>query len=141
MQRWARCSRNTERCWTGSAPASRTRPRCCYGGADDGALPETQPQIAKIIERTGLDYLANPDGLAPRARRDLKRAQAGLVRRRYGRGTRVHRGRRVGVLHLASATGAGPRAIDRAADQLAVNLLLCALLRIVVHAVDTPSGA
>src|SRR4029450_12042857 len=39
-------------------------------------FPKTQPQIAKIIERTGLAYLANPDGLAPRARRDLKLAQS-----------------------------------------------------------------
>ena len=88
-------------------------------------FPKTQPQIAKIIERTGLDYLANPDGLAPRARRDLKMAQAA------GRfdiadldvALACTAGGLFAVLHLASATGAGPRAIDRAADQLAVNLL------------------
>lgn len=88
-------------------------------------FPKTQPQIAKIIERTGLDYLANPDGLAPRARRDLKRAQAAG---RFDIGDldvalACTAGALFGVLHLASATGAGPRAIDRAADQLAVNLL------------------
>ena len=88
-------------------------------------FPKTQPQVAKIIERTGLDYLAAPDGLAPRARRDLRRAQAAS---RFQIGDldvalACTAGELLGVLHLASSTNAGPRVIDRAADQLAVNLL------------------
>jgi Tetracyclin repressor-like, C-terminal domain len=39
-------------------------------------FPKTQPQVAKIIQRTGFDYLTVPSGLAPRARRDLQRGQA-----------------------------------------------------------------
>ena len=88
-------------------------------------FPKTQPQIAKIIERTGLDYLAAPDGLAPRARRDLRRAQA-AGRFQIGDldvALACTAGALLGVLHLASSTNAGPRVIDRAADQLAVNLL------------------
>jgi AcrR family transcriptional regulator len=87
-------------------------------------LPKTHPQLAKIIERTGFDYLAAPDGLAPRARRDLQRGQVA------GRFTiedldvalACAAGALFGVLHLASTNGK-PAAIDRAADQLAANLL------------------
>ncbi|HEV8162874.1 MAG TPA: TetR family transcriptional regulator [Actinomycetota bacterium] len=88
-------------------------------------LPKTQPQIAKIFQRTGLDYLAAPDGLAPRARRDLQRAQAA------GRfavddldvALACTAGALLGVLYLASANDAKPASIDRAADELAANLL------------------
>ncbi len=38
-------------------------------------MAKTHPQIAKIIQRTGLKYLSAPDGLAPRALRDLQRAR------------------------------------------------------------------
>ncbi len=38
-------------------------------------MAKTHPQIAKIIQRTGMRYLNAPDGLAPRALRDLKRAR------------------------------------------------------------------
>ena len=87
-------------------------------------LPKTQPQIAKIFERIGFDLVAAPHGLAPRARRDLKRAQAA------GRFTiddldvalACASGAMLGVLHMAS-TNDKPAAIDRAADKLAANLL------------------
>jgi len=87
-------------------------------------LPKTQPQIAKIFERIGFDLVAAPRGLAPRARRDLKRAQAA------GRFTiddldvalACASGAMLGVLHMAS-TNNKPAAIDRAADKLAANLL------------------
>jgi AcrR family transcriptional regulator len=87
-------------------------------------LPKTQPQIAKIFERIGFDLVAVPRGLAPRARRDLKRAQAA------GRFTiddldvalACASGAMLGVLHMAS-TNDKPAAIDRAADKLAANLL------------------
>ena len=87
-------------------------------------LPKTQPQIAKIFERIGFDLVAAPRGLAPRARRDLKRAQAA------GRFTiddldvalACASGAMLGVLHMAS-TNDKPAAIDRAADKLAANLL------------------
>jgi AcrR family transcriptional regulator len=86
-------------------------------------FPKTQPQIAKIIERTGLDYLANPDGLAPRARRDLEQSAGRFDIGDLDVALACTAGALFGVLHLASTTGAGPRTIDRAADQLAVNLL------------------
>ena len=87
-------------------------------------LPKTQPQIARIFERIGFDLVAAPRGLAPRARRDLKRAQAA------GRFTiddldvalACVAGALLGVLHMAS-TNAKPVAVDRAADKLAANLL------------------
>ena len=87
-------------------------------------LPKTQPEIAKIFERIGFDLVAAPRGLAPRARRDLKRAQAA------GRFTiddldvalACASGAMLGVLHMAS-TNDKPAAIDRAADKLAANLL------------------
>src|SRR4029453_14977296 len=88
-------------------------------------LPKTQPQIAKILQRTGLDYLAAPDGLAPRARRDLPRGQAA------GRvpvddldvALACTAGALLGVLYLASTDDAKPASIDRAADELAANLV------------------
>jgi AcrR family transcriptional regulator len=87
-------------------------------------LPKTQPQTAKIFERIGFDLVSAPRGLAPRARRDLKRAQAA------GRFTiddldvalACASGAMLGVLHMAS-TNDKPAAIDRAADKLAANLL------------------
>jgi AcrR family transcriptional regulator len=87
-------------------------------------LPKTQPQIARIFQRIGFDLVAAPHGLAPRARRDLQGAEAA------GRLTvgdvdvtlACVAGALLGVLHLAS-TNATPAAIDRAADELAANLL------------------
>ena len=86
-------------------------------------LPKTQPQIAKIFEQIGFDLVTAPHGLAPRARRDLQRAEAA------GRFTiddlevalACAAGALLGVLHLAS--NAKPAAIDRASDKLAANLL------------------
>ena len=87
-------------------------------------LPKTQPQLARTFQRIGFDLLVAPRGLAPRARRDLQRAEAA------GRFTiddldvalAGATGALLGVLHLAS-TNATPAAIDVASDQLAANLL------------------
>ena len=87
-------------------------------------LPKTQPQIAKIFRRIGFDLLAAPRGLAPRARRDLQTAVAA------GRFTvddpdvalACAAGALLGVLQVAS-TDTGPGGVDRAADELAANLL------------------
>ena len=87
-------------------------------------MATTHPQIAKIIQRTGLRYLNAPDGLAPRALRDLKRARdAG----RFQIGDLAvalacSGGAVLGVLAL-STTDAKPKAIAAAADELAINLL------------------
>src|SRR6478736_944334 len=37
-------------------------------------MANTHPQIAKIMQRTGMKYLTAPTGLAPRGLRDLERA-------------------------------------------------------------------
>jgi AcrR family transcriptional regulator len=87
-------------------------------------LPKTQPQLARIFQRIGHDLVAAPRGLSPRARRDLQEAQA------TGRFTADDvdvalacvAGAMLGVLHMASINTA-PTAIDRAADELAANLL------------------
>ena len=87
-------------------------------------MAKTHPQIAKIIQRTGLKYLNAPDGLAPRALRDLQRARdAG--RFQIGDPTVAlasSGGAVLGVLALTT-TNPKPKAIDAAADQLAANLL------------------
>jgi|SRR5664279_211624 len=87
-------------------------------------LPKTHPQMASIIERTGMSYLIEPDGLAPRAMRDLQRA------RQAGRfeiddpmvALACTAGALLGVLHL-STINTKPAAIDRASNELARNLL------------------
>jgi AcrR family transcriptional regulator len=87
-------------------------------------LPKTHPQLAKIMLRTGLPYLATEQGLTPRALRDLQQAKEA------GRfaiddphvALACTGGALLGVLQLAS-TQAKPSAIDRAADELAANLL------------------
>jgi AcrR family transcriptional regulator len=87
-------------------------------------LPKTHPQMASIIERTGMRYLTAPDGLAPRAMRDVQRAmQAGrfdiddpLV------ALACTAGALFGVLHLATIN-TKPAAIDRASDEMARNVL------------------
>jgi AcrR family transcriptional regulator len=87
-------------------------------------FPKTDPQLARIIDRTGARYLTAPTGLAPRALRDLERAKAA------GRLTfddpavliACIGGALLGVVHLGLALGK-PAAVDRAADGLAVNML------------------
>jgi AcrR family transcriptional regulator len=87
-------------------------------------LPKTHPQMARIIRNAGFGYLAADTGLAPRALRDV------LAARDTGRFTvddpdvalACVGGALIGVLHLSS-THSTPRAIDRAADQLAGSLL------------------
>jgi AcrR family transcriptional regulator len=76
-------------------------------------LPKTHPQMARIIRNTGATYLAAETGLAPRARRDI------LAARDSGRFTV---GDPVVALNLAAASTTS-KAVDRAADQLALNLL------------------
>src|SRR6516164_8270577 len=87
-------------------------------------LPRTHPQLAKIMLRTGLPYLTAEQALTPRALRDLPGAK------RTGRfaiddphvALACTGGALLGVLQLAS-TQARPSHVDRAADELAVNLL------------------
>ena len=88
------------------------------------AATKTHPQLAKIILRTGLPYLTTEQGLTPRALRDIQNAKD------TGRfaiddphvALACTGGALLGVLQLTS-TQAKPSAIDRAADELAVNLL------------------
>ena len=91
-------------------------------------LPKTHPQAAKIMHRVGLRYLEAPNGLAPRALRDLTAAKDA------GRfeiddptvALACTAGAVLGVVHLGTVNSTGnskPRAIDRASDELAVNLL------------------
>ena len=87
-------------------------------------LPKTHPQVAKIMHRVGLRYLESPNGLAPRALRDLSAAKAA------GRfqvddpavALACTAGAVLGVVHLGTINSK-PSAIDRASDELAVNLL------------------
>ena len=52
-------------------------------------MAKTHPQIAKIFQRTGLRYLDAPNGLAPRALRDLRQGKESRpVRHRRPHGTR-----------------------------------------------------
>jgi AcrR family transcriptional regulator len=87
-------------------------------------MAKTHPQIAKIIQRTGLKYLNAPDGLAPRALRDLQRARdAGRFQIGDPKVALASSGGAVlGVLALTT-TNPKPKAIDAAADELAANLL------------------
>ena len=87
-------------------------------------LPKTQPQLARIFGRIGYDLVPAARGLSLRARRDLQAARAA------GRFTvddvdvalACVAGALLGVLHMASINTT-PAAIDRAADELAANLL------------------
>ena len=87
-------------------------------------FPKTHPELAKIIDRIGPRYLTSTTGLAPRALRDLQHAKdAGRLS--FDDPTvaiACTGGALLGVLHLGLLQ-ADPVAIDRAADQLAVNLL------------------
>ncbi|GAB2458714.1 TetR/AcrR family transcriptional regulator [Jatrophihabitans fulvus] len=85
-------------------------------------FPKTHPDLAAVIARAGLDHLAGPRGLAPRALRDMERAKES------GRFTYADP-------HIALACVGGSllavvqlhrtnrRGIDRASDELAANLL------------------
>jgi AcrR family transcriptional regulator len=88
-------------------------------------MARTHPQIAKILHRTGLKYLNAPDGLAPRALRDLHRAKdAGRFRIGDPNLALACAGGAVlGVLALLVTTNPKPKAIDAAAEQLVTNLL------------------
>ena len=87
-------------------------------------MAKTHPQIAKIFQRTGLRYLDAPNGLAPRALRDLRQGKES------GRfdiddpmvALACVGGALLGVLAL-TAINPDPDAIDAAADELAVNML------------------
>ena len=87
-------------------------------------FPKTHPQLARIMDRTGPQYLTSPSGLAPRARRDLQRAKdAGrLAVGDPDVAIACAGGALLGVLHLGLVRQK-PSAVDRAADALAVNLL------------------
>ena len=87
-------------------------------------LPKTHPQVAEIMHRVGLRYLEAPDGLAPRALRDLTAARA-AGRFQINDPTvalACTAGAVLGVVHLGTINSK-PTAIDRASDELAVNLL------------------
>jgi AcrR family transcriptional regulator len=88
-------------------------------------MVKTHPQIAMILQRTGLRYINAPNGLAPRAMRDLQRAgDAGRFRIDDARvAQHCVSGAVLGVLALLTTTNPKPKAIDAAAEQLAVYLL------------------
>ncbi len=85
---------------------------------------KTHPQIAKILQRTGLQYLTAPHGLGPRALRVLQRANdAGRFRIDDPKVAQVCAGgATLGVLSLL-VNNPKPKAIDTAADELVTNLL------------------
>jgi AcrR family transcriptional regulator len=87
-------------------------------------MAKTHPQIAKILQRTGMRYLNAPDGLAPRALRDLQRARdAGrFVIGEPAVALACTGGAVFGVLALTTGNPK-PKAIDATADELAANLL------------------
>jgi AcrR family transcriptional regulator len=86
-------------------------------------FPKTHPELAKIMDRTGMRYLTASWGLAPRAIRDLQRAEAAGRLRPGDPAVAVAcaGGAVLGVLHLG-LTGDGV-AVDAVADELAENLL------------------
>jgi AcrR family transcriptional regulator len=87
-------------------------------------FPATHPELAKIIDRVGARYLTSEAGLAPRALRDLQRAKdAGRLHfEDPAVAIACTGGALLGVLHL-SLTNHKRATVERAADQLAVNLL------------------
>jgi AcrR family transcriptional regulator len=80
----------------------------------------THPQIAKILQRTGLRHLFARHGLGPRALRDLQRAKdAGRFRIDDPKvALACAGGATLGVLSLLTMGNPRPKAIDAAADQL-----------------------
>ena len=83
-------------------------------------MVKTHPQIAKILQRTGLRYLNVAHGLGPRALRDLQRAKdAGRFRIDDPKvALACAGGATLGVLSLLTMGNPKPKAIDAAADQL-----------------------
>jgi AcrR family transcriptional regulator len=86
-------------------------------------FPKTHPELARIMDRTGPRYLSASWGLAPRALRDLQRAEAAgrLSLGDPAVALACAGGALLGVLHLG-LTRDGV-AVDAAADELAENLL------------------
>jgi AcrR family transcriptional regulator len=87
-------------------------------------MAKTHPQIARIIQRTGMGCLNAPDGLAPRALRDLQQAKdAGrFVIGDPAVALACIAGAVFGVLALTTSNPK-PKAIDAAADEVSANLL------------------
>ena len=86
-------------------------------------LHKTHPQIARIMTNAAPAYLNAPSGLAPRALRDLTRAKAAG---RFDISEPVVAlactgGALLGMLHVLDERSAP--SVDRAADEVAVNLL------------------
>ena len=88
-------------------------------------FPRSHPEMAQILSRSGARYLTAPDGLAPRALRDLQRArEAGRFRfDDPAVALACTGGALLAVLHLALERRMAGDAMDRAADGLAVNVL------------------
>ena len=88
-------------------------------------FPRSHPELAQILSRSGARYLTAPDGLAPRALRDLQRArEAGRFRfDDPAVALACTGGALLAVLHLALERRMTEDAVDRAADGLAVNVL------------------
>jgi len=86
-------------------------------------LINTHPQIARILAHTGMTYLADSDGLAPRALRDIQRA-ADAGRFRIGNpyvALAAAGGSLIALLHVWLAD---PEVVDDdACDELAEQLL------------------
>jgi AcrR family transcriptional regulator len=80
----------------------------------------THPQIAVILQRTGLRYLFARHGLGPRALSDLQRAKdAGRFRIDDPKvALACAGGATLGVLSLLTMSNPKPKAIEAAADQL-----------------------
>jgi hypothetical protein len=87
-------------------------------------MAKTHPQIAKILQRTGLPYLFAPQALGPRALRDLQRTKdAGRFRIDNPKvALACAGGATLGVPSLTTSNPE-PKAIDAAADELVTNLL------------------
>ena len=88
-------------------------------------FPRSHPEMAQILSRSGARYLTAPDGLAPRALRDLQRArEAGRFRfDDPAVALACTGGALLAVLHLALERRMTGESVDRAADGLAVNVL------------------
>jgi AcrR family transcriptional regulator len=87
-------------------------------------MAKTHPQIAKILQRTGLSYLFAPQALGHRVQRDLQRAKdAGRFRIDDPRvALACAGGATLGVLSLITSNPK-PKAIDAAAGELVTTLL------------------
>lgn len=85
-------------------------------------FPKTRPDLAAVMARSGPGYLNSDRGLAPRALRDLERAKdAGRFRYNDVQiALACVGGALMGVIYTF---GPRRREVDRAADELAYNLL------------------